>query len=90
MTLLDLSDKPDRPLESIIWLSGVMDQVKKELDEAYAEEYAQARLQGLFETALDVGPFSRRKALALTRRWNNDRGRMIHWNDYRDPTSHRV
>lgn len=88
--ILDLTDKPEDPIKAILWLTGVLEKAKSELDEAYAEEYAKTRMDNTFEHALKVGPYSRRRALALTRRWNNERGRMIHWNDFRDPSSHRV
>ena len=90
MTLLDLTDKPEDPLKAILWLTGVLAKVKDELDDAYAEEYVRTRMDGTFEDALRIGPLSRRRALALTRKWNNERGRMVRWNDYRDETSHRL
>lgn len=78
---------PDDPLEQLLWLSGVKEAVARELDDAYAEAYAQCRLTGKFDMALSLGLHGKKKALALTRRWNNSQARMVRWNDKRDRTS---
>lgn len=87
MAILNLEDLPSDPLERLIWLGGVKDAVASELDDAYAEAYAEARLRGLFDTALQFGPYGKKRALALTRRWNNTQARMIRWGDHIDRTS---
>lgn len=87
MSILNLEDLPTDPLERLIWLGGVKDAVARELDDAYADAYAEARLTGLFEAALTFGPYGKKRALALTRRWNNNQARMIRWGDHIDRTS---
>lgn len=81
MSILDLSDKPDDAIEAIIWLSGVMEQAREELDEALAEAYYEARLTGRLEYALGLKRHSRKRVLAYTRRVNNARGRGLRWGD---------
>lgn len=87
MSILNLDDMPHDPLSALLWLSGVKEAVARELDEAYAENYAQARLTGLFDAALSLGLHGKKKALALTRQWNNNQARMVRWGDRRDRTS---
>lgn len=89
MTLLNLNDMPNDPIEAIQWLGGVKAAVEKELDNAYAENYFAARQQGRFQYALDLGIHGKKRALAYTRRWNNQLGRMIRWNDGLDRYSTR-
>jgi hypothetical protein len=50
--LLDLSRAPDDPIERIVWLDGVMEQVRDELDEAFSEAYFWARFTGRLDAAL--------------------------------------
>jgi hypothetical protein len=85
--LLDLSGAPADPVERVFYLDGVIAKVRHELDEAYAEAYFQARLEGRFEAAVRVGRTSRTKALRMTRRKNEASGRSIRWSDGADPTS---
>lgn len=85
--ILNLSDMPEDPLERLLWLSGVKQAVARELDDAYADAYAQARLTGRFEMALSLGLHGKKRALALTRRWNNNQARMVRWGDHIDRTS---
>lgn len=79
--LLDLRGAPKDPVERAAWLGGVLDKVKSELDEAYAQAYGEARLTGRFEDALRLGPLSRTRALAATRRFNHRQGSAIRWGD---------
>ena len=79
--ILDLSGAPRDPVERAAWLGGVLDKVKSELDDAYAQAYGEARLTGRFEDALRLGPLSRTRALAATRRFNHRRGSAIRWGD---------
>lgn len=87
MTKLDLSGAPDDPLSRLVWLDGVRTQVRTELDDAFAVAYYEARLQGLFEPALDLGLHGKHQALKFTRQVNNSRHRMIRWGDRIDPHS---
>ena len=87
MTILNLRDAPRDAVERIIWLDGVMEQVRLELDDAYAEAYFEARIQRRFEDALRAGRASKKRALAWTRRRNEQTGRTVRWGDRQDPTS---
>ena len=87
MTLLNLADLPSDPIEQIMWLTGVQDQVTKELDTAYRNAYFEARLQHRLESAISAGPHARKKVLAYTRQENEKRGRTVRWGDKADPTS---
>lgn len=78
---------PEDPVERIFWLDGVEAHVQSQLEVAYADAYAAARLEGRFESALRVGKMGRTKALRLTRKWNESRGRSVRWADGFDPTS---
>lgn len=79
--MLDLSHAPKDPVERVIWLDGVMEVVRAELDEAYAEAFFQARLERRLEAAVAAGRTPMKTALRLTRRLNNRQQRMIRWND---------
>lgn len=85
--LLRLDDAPKDPIERIIWLSGVKEQAAKELDEAFAEAFFEARLQHRLETAITAGPYARKRVLAYTRAENQKRGRTVRWGDKADTTS---
>jgi hypothetical protein len=85
--MLNLDDAPEAPIERLLWLSGVMEAVKAELDAEFAEAYYEARLEGVFDTATGLGLHSKKRALAFTRAENERRGRTIRWNDGVDPTS---
>lgn len=87
MTLLDLSAAPEDALERLLWLSGVMEQAKNELDKAFAESYYEARLSGRFDAAVGLGLHGKYTALRFSRRENLSRGRSIRWGDGIDPTS---
>jgi hypothetical protein len=87
MDLLNLTEAPEDPIARIMWLSGVMEKVTAELDEAFSTAYFDARLQGNLEAAVHAGPYARKRVLALTRRANNKRGRTVRWGDGADPTS---
>ena len=85
--ILNLAGAPRDPLERIMWLSGVNDAVKRELDEAFGRAYYEARLKGQLDAAVNVGPHARKRVLAFTRAENERRGRTIRWGDRADPTS---
>jgi hypothetical protein len=85
--LLNFEDKPRDPIAAIMWLDGVLEQVQTELDDAYAEAYFEARLQRRFPEALLAGRTSKKRALALTRKRNEQLGRSVRWGDGHDPSS---
>lgn len=85
--ILNLDGAPKDPIERVLWLSGVNEQVRKELDEAFAEAYFEARLQRRLDAAIAAGPHARKRVLAYTRHENQKRGRTVRWNDGADPTS---
>lgn len=87
MSILNLSDAPSDPLERLLWLSGVKSAAARELDDAYALAYAEARLQHRFDAALSMHLHGKKRALAFTRHWNSSQARMIRWGDGIDPTS---
>jgi hypothetical protein len=85
--ILNLDAAPEDSIERLIWLSGVKEQALKELDAAYQTAYYEARLSGRFDLALRLGLHSKARALKMTRRENNSRGRSLRWGDGEDPTS---
>jgi hypothetical protein len=87
VAMLDLSGAPNDPVEAIIWLDGVMERARHELDLAYEQVYFDARLQGRLDEAVSVGRASRKRALAWTRRRNERLGRTVRWGDQADPSS---
>jgi hypothetical protein len=65
-----------------VWLDGVMQAVKDELDAANQKAYYDARVQGMFSEALDLRLHPKKRALAWTRHENEANGRSIwRWND---------
>lgn len=87
MDILRLDDAPKDSIKRLMYLSGVMAQVREELDLALAEAYYEARLQRRLDTALSLGYHSRKRVLAYTRAENERRGRTMRWQDGADPTS---
>lgn len=85
--ILRLDDAPEDPVRRIMWLSGVMDAVRTELDAAFGAAYYEARLQGQFKDAVNAGPHATSTALAYSRHENRRRGQMVRWGDGLDPTS---
>lgn len=84
MEILNLADGPDvaaDPIERLVYLSGVMEQVRRELDDEYQQAYFWARHTGRFPDALHLALHSRKRTLAFTRAENEARGRMIRWSD---------
>jgi hypothetical protein len=81
--ILDLSDMPNDALERLLWLSGVMDQVRSELDPEWARAYFDARLSGRLDEAEALGLHSHKKVMALTRHHNERTGRLVRWGDRR-------
>jgi hypothetical protein len=87
MSILNLNDAPSDPLERLLWLSGVKEAAARELEDAYAKAYAEARMERRFDAALSLHLHGKKRALAFTRRWNSSQSRMIRWGDGIDPTS---
>ena len=87
MSILNLGEAPADPIERVMWLSGVKEQVSLELDEAFSEAYFEARLQRRLDTAIAAGPYARKRVLRYTRQENQKRGRVVRWGDGQDPTS---
>lgn len=81
--ILNLRGAPTDPIERLVWLGGVMEQVRSELDDAFADAYFWARFTGRLQNALDLRLHSRKRVMAYTRAVNNARGRQIRWNDGR-------
>lgn len=78
--ILNLSDMPRDPIKRLLWLSGVAEQSKSELDAAYQAAYFEARQTGRMNTALSLHLHSRKQAFAFTRHENERLGRQWHWN----------
>lgn len=78
--ILNLEDAPDDPIERLIWLGGVAEQVRRELDPQFQQAYFWARFTGRFSEALSLGLHSRKRVMAWTRAENEQRGRMVRWN----------
>lgn len=74
---------PHDPVERLMYLSGVMQAVRTELDSHVQRAYFEARQQGQFGVALALGYHSEKKALAWTRAENEARGRTWRWGDGR-------
>ena len=81
--ILDLRGAPDDPLERLIWLGGVDEAVKAEMDEQWAQAYFWCRFTGRLNEALALGLHSRKRVMAYTRRANEHAGRMVRWGDGR-------
>lgn len=82
-SILNLKAAPQDPIERLVWLGGVMEQVRNELDDAFAEAYFWARFTGRLDAAMNLRLHSRKKVMSYTRHVNNARGRQIRWNDGR-------
>lgn len=81
--LLNLDAAPDDAIERLIWLGGVMEQVKKELDAEFRKSYFDARLSQRLDPALDLKLHSHKRVMAFTRAQNQATGRSVRWGDGR-------
>ena len=81
--ILDLTGIPYDALERLLWLSGVMEQVKAEMDVEWQRAYYDARLQQRLDAAEALKLHSHKKVMAFTRAENNARGRGVRWGDKR-------
>ncbi|HEY5420231.1 MAG TPA: hypothetical protein VIL10_05810 [Marmoricola sp.] len=79
--ILNLDEAPDDPIARLLWLSGVAEQAKKELDAEFQRVYFEARLEQLLPTALSLGLHPTKRVLAWTRAENEARGRAVRWGD---------
>lgn len=69
------------PLERIAWLRQERERILAEIDEEFAKSYFRARLQGQIEQAIEIGPYSKKVVLKMTRQQNALRGTQIRWRD---------
>lgn len=83
MTILRFDNAPDDPIERLLWLSGVREQVEREMEGEWREAYFNARLTGRLDDALALRLHSFKRIMAWTRAGNELRGRMIRWGDHR-------
>jgi hypothetical protein len=81
MSILNLAGAPDDPIERLIWLSGVKEQVTRELDHEFRLAYFWCRFTGRLDEAMKLDLHSHRRVLGFTRAENEARGRMIRWGD---------
>jgi hypothetical protein len=82
MTILNLAEIPNDPIEALVWADGVEAEVQREMDLLWRRLYYEARLTGRFDSALALRQHSRKRALAFTRGENEARGRSIsRWGD---------
>lgn len=81
MNLLNLDAAPDDSLERLLWLSGVMEEAKKELNAELQRTYFDVRVEQRLASALALGLHSQKRVLAWTRAENEARGRQIRWGD---------
>ena len=70
-------DPVDRLRDLDLLAALVNDEIRREMSVAYFN----ARVQGRFEEALEVGPWPWTRAVAATRNVNEERGRSIRWQD---------
>ncbi|HVQ18899.1 MAG TPA: hypothetical protein VMT27_07675 [Actinomycetes bacterium] len=80
-SILNLKDAPDDPIERLIWLGGVKEQVEAEMDRHWTEAYFWSRFTGRLDTALGLGLHGRKRVMAYTRAGNESRGRTVKWGD---------
>lgn len=81
--LLNLDGMPHDALERLLWLSGVMEQVNRELEPEWQRAYYDARLQQRLDAAEALKLHSHKRIMTFTRRENNSRGRGVRWGDRR-------
>lgn len=81
--ILNLDDAPHDAVERLVYLNGVLEQVKKELDPVWQAAYFEARFTGRLSEADALGYHSHKKIMAFTRAENEARGRQVRWGDRR-------
>lgn len=80
---IDFTEAPEDPIERLMWLSGARASFEAQVNAQWQRAYFEARQQGRFDSALDLGYHSEKRALAWTRAENEARGRMMRWGDGR-------
>jgi hypothetical protein len=81
-SILSLTQIPENPIERLVYLDGVLAAARAELDAEFQRAYFDARVQGMFPQALNLGLHSQKKAVAFTRHENEKRSRAIwRWRD---------
>jgi hypothetical protein len=78
---VDFSGAPHDPIKRLLWLSGARESFDQQVEVMWRNAYYEARRAGLFQTALDLGLHSRKRAIAFTRTANEERGRGLRWGD---------
>lgn len=84
MVLLDFTDAPEDALRRIFWLGELAKLVDAEIDEQLQQAYFQARIEGRALAAIELAPHNKRDFIAMTRRENERRGRLVRWGDKLD------
>lgn len=70
-------------MSRLLYLSGVKEQVERELDAEYRRIYFDLRLEGALDKAIDLAQHSYKRIMAYTRAENEARGRLVRWGDRR-------
>jgi len=81
--LCDFSDAPRDSIERLMWLSGVRDEVDKELAAEWQRTYFRARQEGRLDAAMALSLHSHKRVMAWTRAENERTGRQWRWGDGR-------
>lgn len=79
--ILDLSEAPEDNLERLLWLSGVAEEAKRELEAEFQRVYFETRLERRIDAAIGFGLHPVKRIIAWTRAENEARGRMVRWGD---------
>lgn len=79
--ILNLDQAPSETLERLLWLSGVAEEAKTELEAEFQQVYFNARLERRLDAALELGLHRPARVLAWTRAENEKRGRSVRWGD---------
>ena len=83
MTILNLEGAPRDAIERLLWLSGVREQVARELEAEWQSCYFTARLEQRLDAAENLRLHSHKRIMGWTRAENEARGRGIRWGDRR-------
>ena len=73
-----MADEPT-PVTRLRLLTEQRGRLLGALDDQIAQAYFDARVEGCFEEALEVGPWSRTVAVRATRNVNEALGRHVRW-----------
>ena len=83
MTILNLEGAHRDAIERLLWLSGVREQVARELESEWQRAYFTARLEQRLDAAENLRLHSHKRIMGWTRAENEARGRGIRWGDRR-------